>query len=147
AGEPGKDDGHRVWAVSAVLGARAAFRCTPSSEANRLRTKLRVPVSPPSMEPHAMPLALDRAPARSRSAAAGAGRLAAAVTPFIDSAHGHATHELASLHAASLRIAALLGGGGDHAHDHETARYWLHYRTQLREVASLLGIAVASPLW
>lgn len=93
-----------------------------------------------------MPLALASAPAR--FASAGIARSPAAVTPFIDNARGHATHELASLHAASLRIAALLGcGSGEGAQDQEGARYWLPIRTLLREEAALLGIDDESQLW
>ncbi len=73
------------------------------------------------------------------------------VMPFIDHARGHAVHEVASLHAASLRVSALLGcaDSGDAGADVTRAgpRYWLPMRTLLREEADLLAIDGEDCLW
>ena len=75
-------------------------------------------------------------PAAARRAAT-----APTVMPFIDHGGGHSTHELASLHAASRRLPALLGCAGDDAGASGAgARYWLPMRTLLHEEAERLGI-------
>lgn len=75
-------------------------------------------------------------------------RLPRTVMPFIDHGGGHSTHELASLHAASRRLPALLGCAGDDAGASGAgARYWLPMRTLLREEAERLGIGDEGGLW
>lgn len=74
-------------------------------------------------------------------------RLPGTVTPFIDHARGHSLHELASLHAASQRVAALLGCKAPDAPGQEAARYWLPIRTLLRDEAEQLGIEDEGALW
>ncbi|MGJ4803688.1 DUF3182 family protein [Luteimonas sp. SDU82] len=70
------------------------------------------------------------------------------VLPFIDPGRGHSTHEVASLHAASLRVAGLLGRpGGNGAGLHGPSRYWLPIRTLLREEAERLGVEDEAQLW
>ncbi|HLT44018.1 MAG TPA: DUF3182 family protein [Luteimonas sp.] len=69
------------------------------------------------------------------------------VTPLIDHDRSNATHEVASLHAASRLVAGLLGcsnaiGGADPA-----SSYWLPARTLLQDEARLLGIEDESQLW
>jgi len=71
-----------------------------------------------------------------------------AVVPFVDNAHDHATHELASLHVAAARIARLLGcADGPAAPDRDTPRYWLPIRTLLRAEADVLGIRDEDAFW
>lgn len=91
---------------------------------------------PASLAPAAAPLSLAAAP-----------RLPVTVTPFIDHARGHSQHELASLHAATHRVAGLLGGAGGQAASAGAARYWLPIRTLLREEAAQLGIEDEDGLW
>src|SRR5690606_6695478 len=75
-------------------------------------------------------------------------RLPRTVMPFIDHGGGHSTHELASLHAASRRLPALLGCAGDDAGASGAgARYWLPMRTLLREEAERLGIGEEGGPW
>lgn len=93
-----------------------------------------------------MPLALARATGPSPPAVVAGSPVT--VMPFIDNARGHSTHELASLHAASLRVAALLGcRSAAGSADPSATRYWLPIRTLLQEEAELLAIDDESQLW
>jgi hypothetical protein len=119
------------------FAARAVMRSKPAAgEAARTAT--------PRPEPTAMSVAFAAATPPPSALAPRTPE----VVPFVDHGHGHSTHELACLHAASLRVAGLLARPGpDARHADAPSRYWLPIRTLLRDEAALIGIDRDTQLW